>query len=203
MFRLREVTTQSDHTPTQEERERLRKYPHVSSTPKCDFVGSGRLQIELSRIEGWGLECTIKDTKKKRVEDQLNQLVVSLLQSIDHSRRLAAERAREELERQEREQRRLDEETRRREEAARVQSVIDEAESWHRARRLREYLDAVRSHALEKYGAIAEGSELDKWLSWGSTIADRMDPLTLVPIRDGEIPQTTSGCSSAPAQVEV
>jgi hypothetical protein len=39
------------------------------------------------------------------------------------------------------------------------------------------FVAAVHDIAIERFGRIEEGSELDEWLRWATQQADRIDPL--------------------------
>ena len=70
----------------------------------------------------------------------------------------------------------------RREEEERIKSLENQIEAWYRSRQIREYLQAVKRTAIQKYGRIEPSSELDKWLTWAKQHADRVDPLVEVPL---------------------
>jgi hypothetical protein len=68
-----------------------------------------------------------------------------------------------------------------REEEEGVKALYAEADAWHRRRRLRVYLDAVRAAAIAEHGEVQQGSDLDRWLVWAADQADRIDPLAESP----------------------
>jgi hypothetical protein len=62
-------------------------------------------------------------------------------------------------------------------EQATVECLLREVERWELSRRIRRYLRAVELTAMKRHGHIDQGSELDRWLDWGHSAADRYDPL--------------------------
>lgn len=182
-IQLREPTVRQNHIPTDKEREWLKKYPGSSSVPKWDYVSSNQLLLELQGQYSWNPH-TVRDGKKKRVEDGLSGIPMTILRLVDDRRREAAidaerARVRAEAERQRRdeEERRRLEEQKRKEEQARIEALFGEAERWHRCRQLREYLEAIRGLVNDRYGFVEPDSPLDCWLKWADEAAERSDPL--------------------------
>ena len=56
--------------------------------------------------------------------------------------------------------------------------LISQTDLWHKSKQIREYISAVKEDAISKHGEIIIGSELDKWLTWASQQANRIDPLS-------------------------
>jgi predicted S18 family serine protease len=67
----------------------------------------------------------------------------------------------------------------------RVQNLEIEVENWHRAAKIRAYIEAVKSKAKEN----ADAASLAEWISWAEQQADRLDPLveSLPSILDEEL----------------
>ncbi len=185
-LRLREPTVRRDHEPTEKEREWLKKYPGSSSVPKWDYALSNQLLLELQTESGWTV-CTVRDGKKRRVEDNLSEILLAIARHADDVKRSAAaaaeaarERAEIERQRREEEERRRLEEQRRKEEQARVDALFAEAAQWDRCGQVREYLRAVRECATENCGFIEPDSQLEHWLLWADEVVDQCDPLIAI-----------------------
>lgn len=61
----------------------------------------------------------------------------------------------------------------RKEEEARIEVLYNEVSDWYMAEHIRAYIKALK----DKHGEITPGSELDKWTTWASKQADRLDSL--------------------------
>ena len=182
-IQLREPTVRQNHIPSDKEREWLKKYPGSSSVPKWDYAVSNQLLLELQGEYSWNPH-TVRDGKKKRVEDGLSGIPMAILRLVDDRRRQAAidaERARvraeAERQRREEEERRKLEERKRQEELARVEALFVDAERWNRCRQLQDYLKAIRSLISERYDFVEPDGLLDCWLKWADDAAERSDPL--------------------------
>jgi hypothetical protein len=178
-FRLREKTKRQDHVPTEAEKAKQAKY-HFQSYPAHDYIPTGMFELAVSNSGYWSPDQTWRDGKDHRVEDDLNEFVVVLLEMVDRAQVARVSKERAEREQQERERRRYDLEQRRRKEQKRVDALLAEAQSWEKSRLIRTYVAAVREKAINGKG-IEPGSDLDRWLTWASAQADRFDPLTASP----------------------
>ena len=185
-IKLREPTMHQAHEPTAVERESIKKYPNTNSVPKWDHVPSNQLVLELQTGSGWTI-CTVRDGKKRRIEDNLLEIPLAILRHADDDKRKAVAAAKEARKRAELDRQRRDEEERRRlaeqrrkEEQARVDELFAQAARWDRCRQTREYLEAVRTLASERCGEIEPDSNLDRWLRWAEDAANRVDPLIAV-----------------------
>lgn len=126
----------------------------------------------------------------KKLEDRLNLVIIWLYkeqQQIDERRRKAEEweRGRPERERLERlaeehrlEEKRLrqDEEKRRLAEQQRIAQLERDADSWRKARCIRDYVDEIEKTVLR----LTEGDvyrDVQNWLVWSRQHADSVDPV--------------------------
>jgi len=182
-IRLREPALRHKHIPNEKERDAIKKDRHFHSVPTWDYALTGELLLELQHQYGSPI-CTIRDGKKRRVEDHLSKIPLAILRSVDGSKRqaaIAAEKARQRAEaeqrRREEEERRKAEERRRQEEQARVDGLFAEAAQWNQCLQLRAYLGAVRELIDEHFGPLEPNSQLDQWLHWAEAIANQHDPL--------------------------
>jgi hypothetical protein len=182
-IRLREPTLRQKHIPNEKERESIKKDPYFHFVPAWDYVLSGQLLLELQHQYGSPI-CTIRDGKKRRVEDHLSKIPPAILRSVDDSKRRAAveaekarRRAEAEHRRREEEEKRQAEEKRRQEEQTRVDGLFAEAAQWDRCLQLRAYLEAVRGVINENHGPPESSSQLGQWLHWAEAVAEQYDPL--------------------------
>jgi len=136
----------------------------------------------------------LRDTpKRRRIEEGLNDLIIGFVKTADHiriKRRLAAE-AQQRHEEQERIRRQQEEELRRKREElqrlqdaeqARVDELINHANSWRQSRIVRIYLDAVRQMLIQRDGELSEEGETAEYLAWAEQQAKRLDPLAKSPL---------------------
>ena len=70
--------------------------PLIRAIPTWDHVPSNQLLLELQTGSGWTI-CTVRDRKKRRIEDNLLQIPLAILRYADDDKRetvAAAEEAR-------------------------------------------------------------------------------------------------------------
>lgn len=154
---------------------------------ETELQPSGLLVLDSGSADSYGI--LLKDTqKKRRIEDGLNDLIIGFIRQagdlrIKRRRDDELRRQREEQERIRREQeeelrqRRADLERRQKAEQARVDELVQHADSWQTSIRIREYLSAVCHHLLARDGAISIDGEAADYLRWAHQQADRLDPL--------------------------
>jgi hypothetical protein len=148
-----------------------------------DYVLTGTLQLE---IDNWPFryDYILKDGVKKKLEDYVRELPARMLLAINERRVADAEQAAEqrrqaELRRLQKEEEarkaRREEQLRRRREQR--EQLFQTAEQWRRTQTLREFIEAVRTTAIER----AKGSTLHpdtlRWLDWATKTANRADPI--------------------------
>ena len=59
----------------------------------------------------------------------------------------------------------------------RIANLEKEAMRWQKSQIIRSYVEAATKAHTQKNGKIEPGSEFDKWRTWASQQADRLDPL--------------------------
>lgn len=180
-FGLKEFLKQTKHELTPAEKKKKEELSWYDFFPKYDYNPSGKLSLMIKTYAGDGIRKTWTDGKKQRVENCLNAFILGLIMIAVAKKAERIERDRREREWQERENKRVELARLRREEEERVQALEKEASAWNKSQQIRAYLKAVREVALQKNGEIEPGSELDKWLTWASQQADRLDPLVESP----------------------
>jgi hypothetical protein len=166
-----EPAKQRAHRPTPEESKR------EWLVPTYDYLPTGDLQI---RTVDYYTRVLFSETPKRRLEDNLNEVIVRLI-------RHALEIKQDRLEREKRHQEWLAEEERRRKlleaivyEKRRIHDLEVEADNWHDAQRIRAYIEAVKKAKLQK-DVHMDDDAFTQWIAWAQQHADRLDPLTESP----------------------
>lgn len=161
-------------------REKLRMIKRTPSTTSSfgyatTFEPTGVLAVEILDWTG-NIRGQWQDTGKLRIEAHVPGIIAGLVKiSILHRRReeqwqkerlIAKQR---EIEREQRAQRVAQEQ-------ARVKQLIEDAEHWQLAKRIRDYISA-----LEEHDAASRTEAQIVYLRWAKQQADRIDPLTPSP----------------------
>ena len=135
----------------------------------------GKLALKIANDHRWGGRVTWADGKKQRVENCLNEFIVSLIHIAEH-RRLARERA-QRLKREEFKQARKQEKERRRQEyqACLIFDLDSRVSDWRRARTIRKFLSAVEDDAKGSNNDVSPESDLGRWLAWAHRHADSLE----------------------------
>jgi hypothetical protein len=191
-FSIEEPSERNAHRITSEERARqARGYIYL---PIYDYTPTGVLTLRVTTPYGSGITGSFRDTAKLRVEDRLNDVILSMVRT--------AEWHRADREKQQRRQRALDDENARRaevrkrqqEETARLKKLQDDATAWNTAETLRRYISAVDAMAREAGPDVPNQSPHSEWLRWAMEQADRIDPLRQSPpsILDEKSPEPLS-----------
>jgi hypothetical protein len=131
------------------------------------------------KINEWvdGVQKSWSDGKTARLESGLNVFLIGLLKVADLLKAQRLKREEEERLRVEAQRQHEEEERRKQEERDKRDALLKEADSWARSQRLRDYISAVKSALVAKYGTPQLGSEADQWLTWADKEADQLDPL--------------------------
>ena len=168
-----------------------------------ELATNGRLTLKIMYAGSRWHWKQWRDTKCRRLEDMLNDMITSLAAAREHKiqrdkeRAEAEKRAAEEAERRRVAERlRLEEEERQAElrrarqrvieaEQERVDELMADAEAWDQSLKLRAYINAcvAKSQASAKTDEsdIGAAHEFRKWVAWAQAQADRLDPLTESP----------------------
>lgn len=64
-----------------------------------------------------------------------------------------------------------------RKEEERLNALLAEVDAWHKAQRIRAYVQAVQDASVAKHGRMPAGSQSERWIPWALGHADRFDPL--------------------------
>ena len=144
--------------------------------PDYNEEPSGRLALVLREYWGHSVHKSISETESRPLEQRLNDFAVAAIR-LAHER-VEWERQRAEMEeRFQRERQAREEERRAREaEAHRIRLLEEEAELWHRSRRITAYVETVRA-AAHTTGPHAFPRELGEWMRWADSYASSINPV--------------------------
>jgi hypothetical protein len=176
-FGIEETLNRRERELTKIQKKEKEKHAWLYDRPQYDYSPSGSLILKIKVSEGSGYRRIWSDGKKQRLEDALNSFIVGLIKAAEAIKAERLERERWMRERQEEERKREEMARLRRKEEERLQSLDKQIAGWYKSKQIRAYIEAVRQAAIQKHGAIAEGSQLDQWLTWANQQADRFDPL--------------------------
>lgn len=169
-----EKSKRSDHIPTEAERKAHKEYSW-RTYPKWDYAPSGQIEFVLSRSPM--SERRWRDLKSRTIEEQLTEIACVIIESPERITAELAKRGEERI--RELENRRLELERRRREaeEQARLQELVQQAEQWTIAEKVRAYLAACTKNLESADMNDEQREEWADWLKWGCEHANRIDPL--------------------------
>jgi hypothetical protein len=137
-----------------------------------DYFPTGILELRIGHT-GYGWSKTVADGASKRAEHALAECVGKFLRYARQCR-LERERLRlqhEEFERKARERGELIEE-----EQKKFKQLTGWVNSWHRAKRIRSFVDALEREWIERGLEVSTDSERGQRLNWMRQQADRLDP---------------------------
>lgn len=137
-----------------------------------DYHPTGEFTLKIDHCYGSAIQSSWKDSRNRRIEQRLNEVMVSL-------RRHAAERKVERARAQRRAARLEAEQQRRAELRARVEAereamadLESDFDAWNRAERIRAFVAVVEAHPDRR-----SDPETPAWAAWARACADRLDPL--------------------------
>jgi len=119
-----------------------------------------------------------RDTEQAKVESFIPECIGSIMKIGVEYRRNTAKRLQEEFFRKLRWEELQDLKRQIDAEEARIQRLESGANSWHRARRIREYVLALVDCRTQQGKELGRDTALGKWATWAMQQADRIDPLT-------------------------
>jgi hypothetical protein len=177
-------------TEPDEETDLSKPYEFGHSRVKSTRTPSGRLVLAITDGRGYwasGARHTWRDTEKRRIEECLSKVLITLIEIAEMARRhaeeekLRAERAREEaVRRAEAEKQRAERYKLYKAEKKRLEHLLQQSDDYCRSRELRELVDAVRRQHETK-APIDPKSEIAVWIDCATLQADRLDPLKVSP----------------------
>lgn len=159
------------HRPTPDEEKQREWWP----IRNYDFVPAGDLDVRTPRLYS---EVLFREGKKRRLEDNLNELIIRLVKRAlqEKENRLQREKEFEERRREEEKRRALFEAIQ--QEKRRVHHLEIEVENWHKAEKIRAYIQAVKDKTTETPDHAISPAQ---WIVWAQQQADRLDPLVESP----------------------
>jgi hypothetical protein len=161
---------------------------YQSHLPPWDLAYTGDLRLNLMNANEYVFK-TLADRTKRRLEEQLPDVMHAMLEhALEEKRRREQRRIEEEAER---ERQRLAGLARERREAHSklVAELERQVGAWYRARLLRSYIRAAkRATGPRPVQAKLQQQSLD-FLEWASRYADQLDPLSPVPRNPDQTPQ--------------
>ncbi|MGC4030547.1 MAG: hypothetical protein QM754_02200 [Tepidisphaeraceae bacterium] len=162
-------------------------YEFGHSRVKSRRVATGRLVLSITDGRDYwavGTRSSWRDTDKQRIEERLDKVIPTLVRTAEAARQHKEEqKQRAEKERLEAiEHAKVAEQRAKRLKQHRAEKInltklLEESEDFHRSKKLRNFIAAVRAKH-EQNGQIDPDSEISRWLEWAMHHADRIDPLT-------------------------
>ena len=173
-FYLSDLHETHPHVVTAEEKVRQKKEPWFTP-PKYDSRPSGNLVWHIDDHYAHAPRKSWRDGKRQRLDNLLDDIVEAfeVVAGCLQAREDRWERERQES--AERERRRQILERRQREENARIDAFVEAAENWDLGKKLDAYADAVERNA--KMRGEDGDPEVQRWLTWARTKAEKLDPL--------------------------
>jgi len=174
---LEEFLVRSERQPkTAREKEKMEMWPWPKR-PQYIYGPSGRLVLKIKEFASNGIRKAWADGKIQKVENCLNKFILGLIKLALNKRSSKIEAENRRLEWLECQRRQEEACRRREEEEAKVKSLMNEVDAWHKSERIRTYLEAVRNSSKTKGVELLPESALYLWLQWANQYADRIDPL--------------------------
>lgn len=140
--------------------------------PRYTFEPTGNLRVQLEHYIS-GVPKTIRDGKRQRLEERLNEVVVAIITAaaVMKERRLAREAGQKRWA----EERARKEEARRQEalEMQRRKTLVKLADDWDRGNRVRAFLTALR----DQLGDTADEPIWATFIAWAEEVVALLDPL--------------------------
>jgi hypothetical protein len=177
-FGIEEKLNRRERELTPVQKKEKEKSPWMYSRVEYDYTPSGNLFLKIKNTDGAGVRKTWTDGINQRIERSLNSFIIGLIKAGEAIKADRLERERRNREWEEERKRSAERERRRYEEGLKIQAMDKEIATWQKSQQIREYVKAVEDAVLKKRGEIQTGSELDQWLRWAKSYADRIDPLT-------------------------
>lgn len=144
---------------------------------RYDFQPTGELKLMIPadshRIPG--VRKTWADGKTQEVEALLNSFVVGLVRAAVVKKKRDREREKRRRKREKEHHNRRERKRQLKEEKERRKELLDKAEAWGRAEKLRGLIEAVRRQGQSQESAeVAE--KLQAWIMWAESVANDLDP---------------------------
>lgn len=169
---IREFQQRVPHQPTEKELADKKRYS-FSTIPEYDYVYSGKLSFTIdeyhAKRKSWN------DGKIKRIENEIGDIVVNIMEAIHIVKERREERAIAETKRREDEIRRWEFQQKRDKEKERLDRLITKANDFYQAQKLYDYITAIEAMLPNVQDDLKK--ELIQYLSWSKQKADWLNPL--------------------------
>jgi len=173
---IEEPSGKVEHQKTKSEIEDAKRYPSLYAHTTYDYKPSGKLRLFIDTYTWSAMRRSWHDSESKKIEDRLNEIFIGFIKVADEIKQDRLTIEKEEKERLERI--RLYEEIQRQkaEEEKRINVLLKQVNSWSQSDAIKQFINHLKTAAIEKYGTIEEESDLGKWLTWANLQAQRLDP---------------------------
>jgi hypothetical protein len=173
---IEEPSEKVEHQKTKSELENAKRYASLYAHTTYDYKPSGKLRLFITTYSRGLIRKSWHDSESKKIEDRLNEIFIGFIKVADEIKQERLTREKKEKERLERT--RLYEEIQRQkaEEEKRINVLLRQVNSWSQSDAVKNFINHVKTGAIEKYGTIEEESDLGKWLTWANLQAQRLDP---------------------------
>jgi hypothetical protein len=155
--------------------ERRRSWNPAIAT-RTDLQPTGELCFEISTWISELIRKRWRDGKRKKLKEQLGELVAGLIKAAAIEKELERVRAEKERQRQELERQRMEQERLRRIDAARWRHICELAMASRQAGIVRTFLDQLEERAKNTLGEKELLAGIRDWFSWARNRADAADP---------------------------
>lgn len=179
-FRMDEAQKRTAHEPTPEEIRRQQKESWFHPPP-WDFSWSGELRLYAHEPDSRYTLRTWKDGKRRRLEEQVRDILKGLYELALKAKARRAEHERWERERREQERLERERSTRRDAELKLIHELERQAGAWFRARLLHRYIRVARRALGEERITAQRGKEPVDFFAWAQSYVDQLDPLHPTP----------------------
>lgn len=171
---MKEKQNRIPHVKTKDELE-SEASGRYSYAPSYDFLYSGYLQFV---IDDW--EAPRKnwnDTNNKKIETEVGEIVVAIIETAESLRILREQRHQEELRRRQSELERMKLQDLRDNEMKKVQQLETRANDYKRAMEIMKYVNALEKE-LPRMNCEGEYRRLSDYIQWARGKIDWLNPLT-------------------------
>jgi hypothetical protein len=168
-FALSESGQQAPPTPA-DIRAWRKQYPYGTGGPPPRLVPAGELLLEIHSHPWVTTRRNFRDTEKKRLEDQLNAIIVGFVRMAAGLRAHAIKRAIERRQKARAERRRREEERRRQELERNIAHLQKGMERWQWRQSAKEFLQMVRTEARRR---SLDKERIEEWLAWADAYIDQ------------------------------
>jgi len=172
IFSMREQINQVAHVPTKQEIEKQKKYSW-DTPPPWDYKPSSELSLQIKEWDAEGLRKSWSDSKKKRLEEMLNDFVVGTIKIaiVSRDKRLQREKIWEE------ERKRAAEENERRmAEETFIKDLEMNAASWAKSQKIHAFIQKAADAFASRPSTPERRAQFEEWVSKAKQYADQLDP---------------------------